>query len=218
MPTKYDSQYPHFSSLQLKIIKYIIIQPNSDYQSIAQELRRSRTTIFNSVRPLLRNGYVDQRKADLQRNSKVILSLSRKGKEHVWRIKLVSDEFLLSTDTDPAVLEYLKILKSVNDSSLQEEMMDELGYLLLMAPISDKQGAMKSEDRILAVKEAFFQGLNKIALIPDYDLRKLFIPTTIKWLNNIYNSDEKIGMKEYFRRIARNYETIVKGIDKTLPK
>ncbi len=197
---------------------------NCDYQSIADKLKRRRTTIFQSVKPLLREGYLEQHRVDpTQRNSKVVLSLSRKGKDYVWGKRYLVNipirfKDIFSTETDSIILEYLQVLEKVNDSSLQVDMMDQLEYYLFSAPISNKKRSTNSEDKISAVNKAFFQGLLEIAQNPDYDLRILFNPTTIKWLNNIYNLEDRIYMKGYFQGIAQNYETIVKGIDKTLPK
>jgi hypothetical protein len=96
--------------------------------------------------------------------------------------------------------------------------MEPLTYHLHSAPIADKKGKMKPEDNISAIKEAFFEGLPEIAQNPNYDLRKLFNSTAIKWVTNIYDLNERIYMKKHFQRIAQNYETIVKGMANTLPK
>ena len=221
MPAKYFNQDSDITLLQWKILKYIATHDNSDYQNIANELNRKRPTIFQSVRPLLKKGYIEDIKEDpTQRNSKVILRLTREG--NVGRKKylegtLISNYDTLLSETDPIVRDYLQILMKVNDSNLLEDMMDELSYYLYTAPINDKKGKLKSENNIsAAVKLAFDRGLQEIAPNPDYDLRKLFTSVTIRWLNNIYDLDDRIEMKEYFQRIAQNYETIVKGIAKTL--
>lgn len=225
MPARYFSQKTDISLSQWKILKYIATHDNSDYQSIANELKRKRPTIFQSVRSLLKKGYLEKIKVNpAERNSKVVLRLSREGKDYVGtkrylgRNVLISNYDIFSSEADPVVLDYLQILRRINDSNLVEDMMEELSYHIHSAPIVDKKEITKSEDNVSPIKEAFFQGLQEIAHNPNYDLKKLFTSTTIKWLNNICNLNDRIYMKEYFQRIAQNYETIVKGIAKTLPK
>ena len=224
MPARYFNQKTDISLLQRKILKYITIHNDSDYQSIANELERTRPTIFESVRPLLKKGYLEKIKVDLaQRNSKVVLRLTREGKDYVGRKRyleniLISNDDIFSSEADPVIRNYLQILSKVNEPNLVGDMMEELSYHLYSAPIADKKGRMKPEDNISAIKEAFFQGLKEIAHNPDYDLGKLFTSMTIKWLNKIYNLNDKIYMKDQFQRIAHNYETIVKGMANTLPK
>jgi DNA-binding MarR family transcriptional regulator len=224
MPARYFNQKTDISLLQWKILKYITIHNDSDYQSIANELERTRPTIFESVRPLLEKGYLEKIKVDpAQRNSKVVLRLTRKGKDYVGRKRyleniLISNDDIFSSEADPVIRNYLQILSKVNEPNLVGDMMEELSYHLHSAPIADKKGRMKPEDNISAIKEAFFQGLKEIAHNPDYDLGKLFTSMTIKWLNKIYNLNDKIYMKDQFQRIAHNYETIVKGMANTLPK
>jgi DNA-binding MarR family transcriptional regulator len=220
MPPQYFNQ--NITLLQWKILKCIATHDNSDYKGTANELDRSRPTIYESVKPLIKKGYVDATKEDhALRNSRVILRLTRKGKDYVGTKKylgdtLISNSDILSSETDPVVLEYLQILRRANDSNLLEVMMEELSYYLHSAPIADKKESVKSEYVVSAVCEAFFQGLKEIAQNPDYDLTKLFTSTTIMWLNNIYSHENKNYMKDYFQRIAQNCETIVKGITKTL--
>jgi DNA-binding MarR family transcriptional regulator len=225
MPARYFNQKTDISLPQWKILKYIATHDNSDYRSIANELKRTRPTIFQSVKSLLKKGYLDSFKVDpAERNSKVVLRLSRKGKDYIGTNRYlgrnipISNYDIFSLESDPIVLDYLQILRKVTDSNLVDDMVEELSYHLHSAPIAAKKGKINPEDNISAIKKAFFQGLQQIAQNPDYDLRKLFTLRTIKWLNNIYSLDNRIEMKEYFQRIAQNYETIVKGIAKTLPK
>ena len=135
----------------------------------------------------------------------------------IYKYDIYKYDILLS-ETDSNVRDFLQILRKANDSNLLEDMMEPLKYHLHSAPIADKKGKMRHEDNISAIKEAFFEGLPEIAQNPNYDLRKLFTSTTIKWLINIYDLNERSYMKEYFQRIAQNYETIVKGMASTLPK
>lgn len=196
-----------YSKLQHEIIIHICKNKNADYQSICKATKRTRTTIIQSLKPMLKVGLVNKEKLNPSLvKSKLIFSPTYRGKAYAeaWGL---GAKHIFNTETDPHITNYLRVLVGNSNPSWHNLFLQELASNLLDMSIIDKQGNIELNDKITALKEAFRDGLLRVIQEPNYDAATLFNSSTIEWLKKLFSADEVKEMKMMLLEIKKNSDS-----------
>ncbi len=192
------------SELQGQILIHICKTRKADYKSICKATKRRRTTIIQSLKPMLKDGLVRKEMLDHSLiKSKLVFSPTHRGKAYAEALGL-SPKHIFSTETDAYITDYLKILVGNSRAPWRDLFMQELASNILDLSIIDKLGNIELNDKITALKEAFRDGLLRAIQEPDYDAVTLFNSNTKEWLKKTFSTDEIKEMKETLSKIKEN--------------
>ena len=200
------------SELQWKILIHICKTKDADFKSICKETHRNRTTIIQSIGPMIRRGLIEKIKVDpLLVKSRVIFLLMYRGKSYIEAFGF-NVEDIFRTETDPNILEYLQIVDQFPSTSQRKVMLRELAFNVLDLLIIDGQGNIKKEDKIAAIKEAFLDSLT--SLIDTDDLSSLINDKTIQWVTRFFSANEVKEVKKKLFRINKNSNSTIRIFSK----
>jgi len=219
MTGKYDTQKGLLSELQWEILRHVCGTKNADYKSICGSTGKGRTTIIQSIKPLVKLGHINEVRTDpSQKKTKLTFQPTYKGKSYIWdlaRPPMTVNE-ILRTETDTNIVAYLQILNQISESSQREVMLSQLASSLLNSLVIDGKGNIKPEAKIRLVKEAFQDGLLDIIQNPKYDARGLFNDTTLRWLIAFFSNAEIKELIGSLRKIENNAGSTAQILSKNM--
>ena len=197
MADKYDKG--PISELQWKILIHVCKNNGATYKSICRETGKCRTTIIQSIQPLIKRRCIDKVKVDpILIKSKLIFMPTYKGKSHAEAWGLGVEE-IFRTETDHHILNYLQILKQISDVSQRRIMLQELASSLLNTLIIDAHGNISTSDKITSIKEAFYDGLISLQ-DAGYNTSGLFNDKTIQWFTEFFSAIEVKELEKSFSK------------------
>ena len=200
------------SELQWKILIHVCKTKDTDFKSICKETGRNRTTIIQSIEPMIRRRLINKIKVDpLLVKSRVIFEPTYKGASYAEAFGLnVKDIF--RTEKDPNILGYLQIVDQLSNTSQQKVMLRELSFNILDLSIIDGQGNIKTEDKISAIKDAFFDSLT--SLIQDDNTSSLFNDKAIRWIASFFSANEVEELRKKLFKIKKNTDSTIRILSK----
>ena len=200
------------SALQWKILIHVCKAKDADFKTICKETGKKRTTIIQSIDPMIRRRLINKIRVDpLLVKSRVIFVPTYKGKSYLEAFGL-NVEDIFRTETDPNILEYLQIVDQFPSTSQRKVMLRELAFNVLDLLIIDGQGNIKKEDKIAAIKEAFLDSLTR--LIDTDDLSSLINDKTIQWVTRFFSANEVKELGKKFFRINKNSNSTIRIFSK----
>ena len=181
------------SELQWKILHYVCKTKDTDFKSICKETGRERTTIIQSIKPMIKRKLIDKRRVDpVLVKSRVIFTPTYKGKCYLEAFG-VNVEDIFRTEMDPSISIYLQIVDQLSNTRQQKLMLRELASNVLDLSIIDELGNIKTEDKISSLKDAFLDAFTNLMQETDYNASSLFNDKTIRLLTMLFSANE---MKE----------------------
>jgi hypothetical protein len=198
------------SELQWKILICVCKNNNIDFKRICRETGKKRTTIIQSIEPMIKARLIIKSKVDpLLIKSRVIFRPTYKGKCYAESYGMKAEE-IFSTDKDKDVVRYLQIVGRLSDASQRRVMMRELASNMLDLSIIDKRGNIKTQDKILALKDAFIDALTSLIQESEYDARSFLNDETTQWFSKYFSFDEIIELKRKLLRIKNNADSTLR--------
>ncbi|MGE5638233.1 MAG: hypothetical protein ACM3WQ_05965 [Chloroflexota bacterium] len=140
--------------------------------------------------------------------SRVIFTPTYKGKCYAEADGMQVEE-IFHTEKDADIVSYLQVVEQVSEASQRKVMLRELAFNMLDLQIIDKQGNIKTDDKISALKDAFSDALTSLIQETDYDERCFFNEKTREWFTKFFSVEEK---RELEKRLVKSK----KNIDSTL--
>jgi hypothetical protein len=212
IPSKYNKG-PR-SELQWKILIHVCKTKDADFKSICKETGRDRTTIIQSIGPMIRRKLIDKIRVDpLLVKSRVIFLLTYSGKCYIEAFGL-NVEDIFRTETDPNILRYLQIVDQLSNTSQRKVMFRELAFNVLDQSIIDDQGNIKTEDMISALKDAFLDALTSLIQDADYNTSNLFNNETIQWIAEFFSENEVKDLGKKLLKVKKNTVSTIRILSK----
>lgn len=197
------------SALQWKILNHVCKTKDADFKSICKETDKKRTTIIQSIEPMIKRRLIGKVRVDpLLVKSRVIFTPTYKGKCYAEADGIQVEE-IFHTEKDADIVSYLQVVEQVSEASQRKVMLRELAFNMLDLQIIDKQGNIKTDDKISALKDAFSDALTSLIQETDYDERCFFNEKTREWFTKFFSVEEK---RELEKRLVKSK----KNIDSTL--
>jgi len=210
IPGKYNKG--PVSELQWKILIHVCKTKDADFKSVCKETGRNRTTIIQSIEPMIRRRLIKKIRVDpLLIKSRVIFEPTYKGKSDAEAFGLnVKDIF--RTEKDPDILGYLQIVDQLSNIFQRKVMLRELAFNILDQLIIDDQGNIKTKDKISAIKEAFFDSVT--SLIQDNNISSLFNDKTIQWITSFFSANEVEELRKKVLKMNKNIDLTLRILSK----
>ena len=107
---------------------------------------------------------------------------------------------------------YLQIVDQLSNTSKQKVMLRELSFNILDLSIIDGQGNIKTEDKISAIKDSFFDSLT--SLIQDDNTSSLFNDKAIRWIASFFSANEVEELRKKLFKIKKNTDSTIRILSK----
>jgi hypothetical protein len=191
------------SELQLKILNHICSTSEATYRSLIQVLKRDRVTVLQSMKSLVKNRYVEQRKINPQyEKSKVVFIPTFKGFCEAWLESRIKTGDIVNTRRTDEIVEYVQYIDSTFLPSKHKEMLQLLFSKLAKGYSTDYEP--DTNDKKNLIKNSFQSGLLALIQSADYNIDFLSKRETGIWLNKLYSPSELKEIKEHFMKIRDN--------------
>ena len=204
------------SELQKQILTVIIRRTPADYKIIVKETNRRRTTIIQSLKPILRHHFVTAEKVyPKQKNSKLIFKITHKG--------LFYCIAFLNMDYDEMIRLYYhrasspiprQVLNFVPDYAGRKEFMKQTALLLMNLNQFDNEGTLPTTDMQQAMNLGFKMSILESVKEEEFSSTKLFEDLTIKELSKICRPQEKKELIKFLKNMVKNVNSVITYLSK----
>jgi len=207
IPVILSSLFP----LQKKILQHICSVNNATYKTLMQYTDRDRITILQSIKPLIKYRYIEEKRLNPEvEKSKLIFSSTSKGFSYAWALGLVNTKDITKIKKDDTIIDYVKFIGEVFTPLQHKEM---LGLLFTELANGSLDYEENNEDRKKdLIKESFRSALFALIQKENYDSHFLSDNRTVEWLRKLYSIEELKMMKRHFIQIKNNLDDTIKRL------
>ena len=204
IPVILSSLYP----LQKKILQHICSVNNATYKTLIQHTDRDRTTILQSLKPLTKFQYIEEKGLNPRvEKSKLIFSPTSKGFSYAWVLGLVSTKDITKIKEHDTIIDYVKFIDEVFTPLQHKEMLGLL-FIELANGRLDYEENDESRKKNL-IKESFRNALYELIQKENYDSQFLSNNRTVEWLRKLYSAPELRMMKRHLTQIKNNLDDTI---------
>ncbi len=200
------------SDLQEKILIAICCQKAADYNVIVEKTNRRRTTIFQSLQPLLKHHFVVVKKIyPEQKNSKLVFKTTHKGYFYCIAFLGFDYEKVLKTYLDR---ESIPIHDHEFIFASRKGFIEQFAIVLMKYDPFDKKGMLRapdSDDYIsLAFRIAFLESVKN----KNFNLKEIFKVENIEGFSRLFTPHEKRELINFLGNMNKNMNTVLASLSR----
>jgi hypothetical protein len=204
------------SERQKQILTMIVRHTAADYKTLVNENGKRRTTIFQSLQPLLKHHFVAPEKVyPEQKNSKLIFKVTQKG--------LFYCIAFLNVDYDEAVKLFYNresspipghVINSFLDYAGRKEFMKQTALFSMSLNQFDNEGKLLATDIEQAMNVGFKMSILESVKEEEFSSAKLFGNLTIQKLSKICKPQEKNELIKFLKNMVKNVNSVITCLSK----
>jgi hypothetical protein len=200
------------SERQKQILTVIVSHMPADYKILVKEAGKRRTTIFQSLQPLLKHHFVAPEKVyPEQKNSKLIFKVTQKG--------LFYCVAFLNMDYDETVILYHGRKSSPipglsSDYAGRKEFLKQTALYLMSRNQFDNEGKLLAKDMQQAMNVGFKMSILESVKKEEFSSAKLFGDLTVKELSRICKPQEKKELIKFLKYMVKNVNSVITILSK----
>jgi hypothetical protein len=204
------------SERQKQILPAIIRHTPADYKTLVNETGKRRTTIFQSLQPLLKRHFVAVEKVyPEQKNSKLIFKVTQKG--------LFYCIAFLNMDYEETIRLFYnrksspipgQIINSVPDYAGRKEFMKQTALFIMNLNQFDNEGKFLDTDMQQAMNLGFKMSILEFVKEEEFSSAKLFGDLTIQELSKICRPQERNELIKFLKNMVKNVNSIITYLSK----
>ena len=202
------------SELQKQILTVIIRRTPADYKIIVKETSRRRTTILQSLQPLLKHHFVTAEKVyPKQKNSKLIFKVTQKGLFYcIAFLNMDYDEMKLYPRASSPIPS--QVINFVPDYAGRKEFIKQTALLLMNLNQFDNEGTLPTTDMEQAMNLGFKMAILESVKEEEFSSTKFFGDLTIKELSKICRPQERNELIKSLRNMVKNVNSVITYLSK----
>jgi hypothetical protein len=204
------------SERQKQILTVIIRHMPAEYKIIVKETGKRRTTIFQSLQPLLKHHFVSAKKVyPKQKKSKLNFRITQKGFFYCIAF--------LNMDYDEMIRLYYRrasspipghVINFVPDYAGRKEFIKQTALLLMDLNQFDNEGTLLNIDIQQALNLGFKMSILESVKEKEFSSTKFFGDLTIKELSKICKPQEKYELIKFLKNMVKNVNSVITFLSK----
>jgi hypothetical protein len=204
------------SERQKQILTVIIRHTPAEYKIIVKETGKRRTTIIQSLQPLLRHHFVAAEKIyPEQKKSKLTFKITQKGFFYCIAF--------LNMDYEEMIRLYYRrasspipghVINLVPDYAGRKEFIKQTALLLMNLNQFDKEGTLLTTDMQKAMNIGFKMSILESIKEEEFSSTKLFGDLTINELSKICKPQEKYELIKFLKNMVKNVNSVITYLSK----
>lgn len=201
------------SERQKQILAVIIRHTPADYKIIVNETGKRRTTIFQSLQPLLKHHFVVAEEVyPEQKNSKLIFKITQKGLFYcISFLNMDYDELRLYPRASSPIPGYINY---VPDYVGRKEFMKQTALLLMNRNQFDNEGTLPTTDMQQAMNLGFKMSILESIKEEGFSSTKFFGDLKIEELSKICKPQEKNELIKFLKNMIKNLNSVITYLSK----
>ena len=198
----------HFTDLQRRIIEHIGITKNASYGTLIEDIGKDRITILQSLNSLMEWHYIEKKKISPEyKKSKLIFSLTSKGIAAAWLREVINlDQIVTNLGRNDRITKYIKFIQETFNPLQRKYMLEPLFRKLDWTYAGYEPGSDEEEN---VIKECFLKGVIDLCFRDNLNASRLFNNKGIKWLEELFSSEELKEMKKFLVRGRDNISSTI---------
>jgi len=206
------------SELQENILKDICKNSQSGYLSLTRNLNRDRITILQSVKWLIKNGFIVEEYTDPNhRKSKRIFTPTEKGLCYsIAYLDANIDDTIKHVGGESELYKYKEFTNSVKDYEAREQFMRNSAKLVLDLGNFDKRGKSIVKDDKKLFQLGLASSLTYLTSDKNFDVEKFFKNQSMENLKKVLTKSELNEIKQYFSDLVKNLGLMKNSLIKEL--
>ena len=205
------------SERQKQILTVIIRHIPADYKTLVKETRKRRTTIFQSLQPLLKHHFVTPEKVyPEQKNSKLIFKVTQKGLFYcIAFLNVDYDEAIIlfhNRKSSPIPSQVMNLV--VPDYAGRKEFMKQTALFLMDLNQFDNEGKLLATDIQHAMNIGFKMSILESVKEEEFSSAKLFGNLAIQELSKICKPQERKELINFLRNMVKNVNSVITYLSK----
>jgi hypothetical protein len=199
------------SEAQKRILTLIIRHTPADYKRIVKETGKRRTTIFQSLQPLLKHHFVTVEKVyPEQKNSKLIFKVTQKGFFYcIAFLNMDYDETTRLFHNRASSPIPGQLINSVPDYAGRKEFIKQTALLLMNLNQFDNEGRLLATDMEHAMNIGFKRAILESVKEEKFSSTKLFGHLTVEELSKICRPQEKKELIKFLKNLVKNVNSVI---------
>ena len=199
------------SERQKQILALIIRHMPADYKTIVKGTGKRRTTIFQSLQPLLKHHFVVAKKVyPEQKNSKLIFKITQKGFFYcIAFLNMDYDEMIklyYRRDSSPIPGQ---VINFIPDYVGRKEFIKQTALLLMNRNQFDNEGTLLTTDMQQAMNLGFKMSILESIKEEEFSSTNFFGDLTIKELSKICKPQEKNELIKFLKNMVKNVNSVI---------
>jgi predicted transcriptional regulator len=205
------------SEAQKQILTVIIKHMPADYKKIVKETGKRRTTIFQSLQPLLKHHFVAVEKVyPEQKNSKLIFKVTQKGLFYsiaFLSMASIYNETKLFHNRESSPIPN-QVINSVPDYAGRKEFLKQTALFLMKHNQFNNEGKLVAIDMQQAMNLGFKMSILESLKEEGFSSTKLFGNLTIQELSKICRPQEKRELIKFLKNMVKNVNSVITYLSK----
>jgi hypothetical protein len=207
------------SERQKQVLAVIIRHTPADYKIIVKETGKRRTTIFQSLQPLLKHHFVVAKKVyPDQKTSKLIFKITQNTQKGFFYCIA-----FLSMDYDEMIKLYYRrdsspipgqVINFIPDYAGRKEFIKQTALLLMNRNQFDNEGKLPTTDMQQAMNLGFKMSILESVKEEEFSSTKLFGDLKIEELSKICKPQEKNELIKFLKNMVKNLNSVITYLSK----
>jgi hypothetical protein len=202
------------SGLQKEILRSICTTKDADYHSLQKEIKKTRTTIVQSLTPLRKHRYVREKKVHPERKiSKLIFIVTPKGFYYALAFLDIDYDKVIEAQMGEKEMEkYNEYIKSVPDHYARKEFLVQTAKVLMKYNTFDRNGEFVTKNNQEALNQGVIYYLLELAKGNNFDPTTALGKDPMEALRKVCGHDELKETRTFLQNFKDNIDSIVKAL------
>jgi hypothetical protein len=208
-----DEEKPYeLSKLQKRLLEIICTELSSDYNVLTRKANKRRSTIFQSLQPMLKHHYISADKVSpTQKNSKLTFKITQKGLFYcIAYLEIDYDEIIKShIDKDTEAIYNRDFIESVPNYAGRKEFIKQTATLLMESKAFDKKGMLLAANIQQIMNWGFRLSILESVKERKFSSKKFFGDLTVEAISKICRPEEKDELIKFLKNMNKNLNSVI---------
>jgi len=205
------------SDLQKNILTIICSHVPADYRLLIGGTKRRRTTVFQSLRPLLKHNYVTAEKVNPERkNSRLIFKITQRGFFYcIAYLGIDYDEIIRSlVDKETETIYNREFIDSVPNYAGRKEFIKQTARVIMEFSPFNNKGMLITDNLQELMNLGFRLSLLESIKERKFSSKQFFGDITIENLLKMCRPEERGKIIRWLRNLSENFNSVIEYLSK----